>query len=234
MASVRMTQEMRSNIRRAAENAYELSNPEPKPNNAYIAAVKQAVLNSPEQKFLKRMANEGRAENLHLRKGKNLLPEKNKEDVTAVELRLASRDAGGNRDYKETVVQFDVPLSEYWVVEQTYNRWGNPTVYVNDLATEDKHNISEMFETFQDTVIEWKKASRNYNGSISDLLENCSTLKQLLEIWPAAESLVESEKLAKMHVKVSRKERAQQIKDEICFDPTIANQAVLTAKLLGG
>jgi hypothetical protein len=91
-----------------------------------------------------------------------------------------------------------------------------------------------MFETFQDTVIEWKKASRNYNGSISDLLENCSTLKQLLEIWPAAESLVESEKLAKMHVKVSRKERAQQIKDEICFDPTIANQAVLTAKLLGG
>ena len=234
MASVRMTQEMRSNIRRAAENAYELSNPEPKPDNAYIAAVKQAVLNSPEQTFLKRMASEGRAENLHLRKGKNLLPEKNKEDVTAVELRLASYDASGNRDYKETVVQFDVPLSEYWVVEQTYNRWGNPTVYVNDLATEDKHNISEMFETFQDTVIEWKKASRNYNGSISDLLENCSTLKQLLEIWPAAESLVESDKLAQMHVKVTRKQRAQQIKEEVCFDPTIANQAVLTAKLLGG
>jgi len=229
MASVRMTQEMRANIRRAAEHAYELSNPEPKPDNAYIAAVKQAVLNSPEQKFLKRMANEGRAENLHLRKGKNLLPEKNKEAVTAVELRLAP----SSRDYKETIVQFDVPLSEWWVVEQTYNRWGNPTVYVNDLATEDQHDISEMFEAFQTNVGEWRAASRNYNGSIRDLLENCSTLKQLLEIWPAAESLVENEKLAKMHVKVTRKERAQQIKDEICFDPTIANQAVLTAKLLG-
>ena len=57
MASVRMTQEMRSTIRRSAENAYELSNPEPKPDNAYIAAVKQAVLNSPEQTFLKRMAS---------------------------------------------------------------------------------------------------------------------------------------------------------------------------------
>ena len=180
------------------------------------------------------MCTEGRAENLHLRKGKNLLPEKNKEDVTAVELRLASRDAAGNRDYKETVVQFDVPLSEWWVVEQTYNRWGNPSVYVNDLATEDQHEISEMFETFQETLTEWKKAARNYNGSITDLLENCTTLKQLLEIWPAAESLVESDKLAKMHVKVTRKERAQQIKEEVCFDPTIANQAVLTAKLLGG
>jgi hypothetical protein len=229
-----MTQEMRSNIRLSAENAYELSNPEPKPNNAYIAAVKQAVLNSPEQKFLKRMTTEGRAENLHLRKGKNLLPEKNKEDVTAIELRLASRDAAGNRDYKETVVQFDVPLSEWWVVEQTYNRWGNPSVYVNDLATEDQHEITELFETFQTNRDEWNAARHGYNESIRSLLENCTTLKQLLEIWPAAESLVESEKLAKMHVKVTRKERAQQIKDEISFDPTVANQAVLTAKLLGG
>lgn len=233
MASVRMTQEMRSNIRRAAENAYELSNPEPKPNNAYVAAVKKAVLNSPEQKFLKRMASEGRSENLHLRKGKSLLPEKNKEDVTAVDLRLASRDAAGNRDYKETVVQFDVPLSEWWVVEQTYNRWGNPSVYVNDLATEDQHEISEMFEAFQTSKNEWNTARHGYNQSITQLLESCTTLKQLLEIWPAAESLVESDKLAQMHVKITRKERAQQIKEEICFDPTVANQAVLTAKLLG-
>ena len=233
MASVRMTQEMRSNIRRAAENAYELSNPEPKPNNAYVAAVKQAVLNSPEQKFLKRMYTEGRAENLHLRKGKNLLPEKNKEDVTAIDVRLKTGQIN-HREYSETPVQFDVPLSEWWVVEQTYNRWGNPTVYVNDLATEDQHNISEMFEAFQTTKEEWNTARHTYNQSITQLLENCSTLKQLLEIWPAAESLVESDKLAKMHVKVTRKERAQQIKDEISFDPTVANQAVLTAKLLGG
>ena len=233
MASVRMTQEMRSDIRRAAENAYELSNPEPKPNNAFIAAVKQAVLNSPEQKFLKRMYSEGHAENLHLRKGKKFLPEKNKEPVTAIDLRLASRDAHGNRDYKEAVIQFDTPLTEFWVAEQTYNRWGNPSVYVNDLATEDQHNIAEMFNDFQTRNEEWNTARHGYNGSIRDLLENCTTLKQLLEIWPAAESLVDSDKLAKMHVKVTRKERAQQIKNEISFDPTIANQAVLTAKLLG-
>ena len=49
---------------------------------------------------------------------------------------------------------------------------------------------------------------------------------------PAAESLVDSAKLSQMHVKVTRKQRAEQIKQEINFDPTVANQTVLTAKLL--
>lgn len=232
MASVRMTNELRTDIGKAAERAYELANPEPKPNNAYTAAVKQATLNSPEQKFLERMYTEGRAQNLHLRKGKNILPEKSKEDVTAIDLRL-KRNQINHRDYIETTVKFDVPLSEYWVVEQAYSRWGNPSVYVNDLATEDQHNISEMFQAFEITKDEWNTASRNYNSSIRELLESCTTLKQLLEIWPAAESLVPNDKLQKMHTKITRVERAKQIKEEVNFDPTIANQTVLTAKLMG-
>jgi len=80
----------------------------------------------------------------------------------------------------------------------------------------------------------WSDARYNYKQSIRNLLDKCSTLKQLLEIWPAAESLVESDKLAQMHVKVTRKQRAQQVREEIDFDPTLANQTVLTAKLLGG
>jgi len=106
-------------------------------------------------------------------------------------------------------------------------------MYVNDLATEDQHNISEMFQAFEITKDEWKTASRNYNSSIRELLESCTTLKQLLEIWPAAESLVPNDRLQKMHTKITRVERAKQIKEEVNFDPTIANQTVLTAKLMG-
>lgn len=233
MASVRMTNELRCDIRRKSDNAYGLSNPEPKPNTKFVQTARDAILNSPEQKFLKRMGTEGRAENLHLHKGKTFLPGKNNEAVTAIDLRLACTDASGNRDYKETVVQFDIPLSEWWVVEQTYNRWGNPTVYINDLATEDQHEISEMFQEFQTTLDKHRMEKRNYESSIHQLLESVTTLKQLLEIWPAAESLVPSEKLSKMHEKVTRKERAARIKEEINFDPSAANQAVLTAKLLG-
>ena len=49
---------------------------------------------------------------------------------------------------------------------------------------------------------------------IRDLLEQCTTLKQYRSM-AAAESLVDSEKLSQMHVKITRKQRAEQIKQEI-------------------
>lgn len=234
MASVRMTQEMRSDIRRAASNAYDLSNPEPKPSNEYISAVRRAVMNSPEQKFLESMREQGIEQGLHQRIGKNCLPKPQKDPVTSIELRLRDPKAQGNRDYEEQEIQFDVQLPKWLVTEDTYNRWGAPCVYIQDLAQEDRHEITELFTAFQQQWESARDARHEYNGQISNLLEKVTTLKQLLEVWPAAESLVSSEKLAQMHVKVTRKQKAAAIKEEISFDPTVANQTVLTAKLLGG
>jgi hypothetical protein len=234
MASVRMTQEMRSDIRRAASNAYDLSNPEPTPSNEYIAAVKQAVLSSPEQKFLKSMRDQGVKQNLHARQGKNILPFKNKDPITSVELRSKNNDARGMRDYDDQEIKFDVQLPEFWVTDEMNQRWGIPNVYIQDLAPEDAQEIGQYFRDFKATWDAAREARHTYNRQISDLLDKVTTLKQLLEVWPAAESLVSSDKLAQMHVKVTRKQKAAAIKEEISFDPTVANQTVLTAKLLGG
>ncbi|MGB2145936.1 MAG: Nmad5 family putative nucleotide modification protein [Vibrio toranzoniae] len=234
MASVRMTQEMRSDIRRNATNAYDLSNPEPTPSNEYIAAVKKAVMSSPEQKFLKSMREQGVKQNLHARQGKNILPFKNKDPITSVELRSRNSDARGMRDYDDQEIKFDVQLSEYWVTDEMNQRWGIPNVYIQDLAPEDAQEIGQYFRDFQAQWEAAREARHTYNSQISNLLDKVTTLKQLLEVWPAAESLVSSDKLAQMHVKVTRKQKAAAIKEEISFDPTVANQTVLTAKLLGG
>jgi hypothetical protein len=37
-----------------------------------------------------------------------------------------------------------------------------------------------------------------------------------------------------MYTKISRKQRAQEIKEEINFDDSLVNEIVLTAKLVGG
>ncbi len=76
-------------------------------------------------------------------------------------------------------------------------------------------------------------AAREYRGTIEDLLDNCNTLKQLLEVWPAAENLVPQELLSKMHEKVTRQQKARTIREKIEFDADAANQIVLTAKLMG-
>ncbi len=235
MASVRMTNELRLDIRRDAERAYELANPQPKPSNAYVAAVREAILNSPEQTYLRDIykLGEERGVTKGKRLGPNIVPRTPKDVLTGIDLRHKA-SLGTGRDYTNTNIKFDTPLHGYLVVDDDRHRWGDPTVWINDLRAEDKTQIIEHFETHQKTEEDYNIARRHYEGSICDLLNSVTTLKQLLEIWPAAESLVPNDKIQKMHVKVTRAQRAAEIKEEVCFDPTVANQAVLTAKMLGG
>ena len=234
MASVRMTMELQNEICRSAERAYELANPEPKPSTEYVTRVRQAVIDSPIQKFLKEMAEIGEQRNLNTMRGQSVLPRPNKDHVTGVTLRRMRDNAQSSRDYDSHSIQFTTQLHKYYVTEETYNRWGGPDIYIDDLADNDRLEVGDLFSKLQADHDAWYDAKRAYETSISELLRNVTTLKQLLEVWPAAESLVPSDKIQKMHVKVTRKQKAAQIKEEISFDPTVANQAVLTAKMLGG
>lgn len=238
MASVRMTNELRTDIRRAAEKAYELSNPEPSPSNAYIELVRNAIINDPGQAFMRSMLNQGNLLGLDSRYGYQLLPSKPRDIVGAVDLRittLAGAISGSrSNNYKQTTIRFASPIVDFLFLNQDQLRWGVPHMYINDFRDEDKSEIIEQFENHQTAEEAHETLQNQYNRSISKLVEQCTTLKQLLEIWPAAESLVPADKIQRLHTKVTRIERAKQIKEEISFDPTFANQTVLTAKLLGG
>ena len=234
MASVRMTNELRIDIRQNAERAYELANPEPKPSTEYIDRVRRAVVDSPIQKFLKEMAEIGEARGLNNTRVQSVLPRPNKETVTGVQLRRMNTEALNNRDYDSHTIRFNTQMQQYYVTEESYSRWGDPTVYLDDFSDNDRLEVGDMFMKLQADHDAWHEARRSYENGIGRLLENVTTLKQLLEIWPAAESLVPAEKIQKMHTKENRKQQAKRVKEEISFDPTIANQAVLTAKMLGG
>ena len=104
MASVRMTNELRLDIRRNAERAYELANPEPKPNNDYVAAVRAAVVDSPEQTYLRdiKKIGEERGVDKDTRYGQNILPTAPREVVTGIDLRIKTigwRISRHDRDY---------------------------------------------------------------------------------------------------------------------------------------
>lgn len=234
MASVRMTNELQDYIRRAAEEAFDLANPEPKPNTEYIARVRQAVVDSPIQKFLKEMTEIGEERGLNNTRVQSVLPRPNKEAVTGVQLRRINTDVDKHQDYDSHQIKFNTQLHKYYVTEETYTRWGDPTVYLDDFSDNDRLEVGDMFMKVQADHDAWVEARRAYDHGIFELLNKVTTLKQLLEIWPAAESLVPAEKIQKMHTKENRKQQAKRVREEISFDPTIANQAVLTAKMLGG
>ena len=235
MASVRMTHELRHNIQREAQKAYDIANPEPQANNEFKNLVRNAIIDSPAQIFLRDMVKEGTKRRLskqHL-KGSSPLPEEKSSPVTTIHLVKANATSDGDTSI---VMSLTTPISSYLVNDYAATRhYGyNEKFYVEDFAPEHQPKIADHYDEQQAKYAKWESDSRNYSRQITLLLDQVTTVKQLLEVWPGAESLIPSEKLQQMHQKVTRKERAKQIKEKVNFDPTLANQTVLAAKMLGG
>ena len=181
------------------------------------------------------MHDRGTELGIHNHLGTSIIPRESSSSVTGIELRKMRPDGDNDhRDYDEVAIKFSSPLSPYWVCENNRHGWGDPIHYIQNFDPVAATDITAKFDEFTRLKQEYHEARHKYEQDIYSLLDKCTTLKQLLEVWPGAESLVPSHKLAQMHTKVTRKQKAAAIKEEINFDPTVANQAVLTAKLLGG
>lgn len=232
MASVRMTNELRNDIFRAADNAFDTANPDPKPSTEFMEVTRLALQSSLPNRILKEMLDKAVDAGIQERPSQeNNLPKTREIQKFTLKKKL---DTDDSRDWDYVEMTLTTPM-EYTTIEYRNENlsWSSPDFWLHDLDTQFQTEITELFEDFSRRRSEHQDARRNYRSGIRDLLEKTTTLKQLLEVWPAAESLVPSDKLQKLHEKVTRKQRAQTIKEEINFDPTLANQTVLTSKMLG-
>ena len=93
--------------------------------------------------------------------------------------------------------------------------------------------LRELITTHKEGLAKAHEKRRNFFKGVRDLLSQCNTVKQLLTAWPAAEKLLPTDVIHKMHQKVERKFDADAAKARANFDPTEANTTMLTAALLG-
>jgi hypothetical protein len=239
MASVRMTGELGQQIYRNAIDAFNVSNPYPEPDTEFQQVVKTAVENSPMQIFLREMRQIGiergidQGTDVTRRYHNTVLPRPSGDDVVSCELHaVCHMDSGAAYD-GSVDVKLITPITDYLDGGRN-NHYGRIDMWIDQL---DPEHIPTITDLFNKLIVARKTRSDNegrYRRSIKDLLKQCTTLKQLLEVWPAAENLVPSNKIQQMHTKVTRVQRAKQIKEEVSFDATAANQVILTAKMLGG
>lgn len=229
MASVRMTNTLRNDIFRAAEEAYKTANPQPVPSTEFVDTVKQTIEMSLPNRSHRQFILDAQKNGLASRP----FQENNLPALREIEqIRLIDRVQPNEE--RECEIRFTTPMEIASIAYRTSNfSWDTPRFHVQDLDLAYQTEVSKHLESFNERWAEHRQATADYRASIRDLLDKCTTLKQLLEIWPAAESLVPQNAIQKLHEKVTRKARAEQIKEEINFDPTIANQAVLTSKMLG-
>jgi len=227
MASVRMTRQLRYDIMANAEKAYDAAHIAPKPLRAFLDYAKQAILESKPQRLLQSWVDQAKEAGMY--DNKRLSADCPKEvDVHKIVL---SPDENGYDLTLEWPTKWSLPTFSH---RNSRYDWDTIRFDIDTLDLKFQATLKEHHESLRAAIEQYKEDARKYRADIKELLEKVTTLKQLLEVWPGAESLIPSEKIQAMHTKVSRKERAQQIKQDISFDPTAANQTVLAAKMLGG
>ena len=224
MASVRLTRELRESINRRAMDAFDLAKPQPKPSTALTDKVRQAVLDSVPFRTLKAFYDgytvHGDFKSLNGRP----------DNLKATDMaRLYLSNIGSSGGVHSLHFEFVPPIRVY-----TSSNWGTLTFYFDEFNLEDRAALQGPLLDLCGEINQNQSDRQNYADKIGALLSECTTIKQLLMVWPAGESFVPHEYMTKMYEKVTRIERAQRIKKEVEFDDSFVNEVVLTAKLVGG
>ena len=232
MASVRMSNDLRSAIRRNAMQAFDVSTPEPQFATADINSMVDSVLQSSAQATLGAIeqsfdtipkAPTTWSYNKEMKPAFGFSsPSETK--VNRITFILEPRnDANGHR----TTVDLNRSVLMYSVGQHTEV----PIDTIDDSM--ERARVVEILNKYEKRYQDYKMSRSNYHATIDSLLDSCTTLKQFLQAWPAGESFVPQDKINELHTKVTRIQKAQQIKEDINFDDTAINKVVLTAKLMG-
>jgi hypothetical protein len=228
MASVRLTNDIRQTIHNRAMEAFNLARPEPRPSTWLTDRLRDAILNSEPYKVLKAFYDN---QTLHQFKS---LGGYNKSVNRSEDARLAlttTTEFGTVTGHRNMSLHFEMVPQ---IVTYRQSSWGHPEFHFEELPVDAQRELGPKCLELAQSIRENSTERTTYSTKISELLGNCTTVKQMLLAWPAGESFVPDENKRRMYEKVTRIERAERIKEKVQFDDSFVNEVVLTAKLVGG
>jgi len=246
MASVRLSRELRDRILNTAMLAFRKTNPDPKPTAEFCQKLVSAINNSPVQAAARRVLQAHTEPNGVVKIYKsfsmpNLLPQTlnpstfklKGEPRSSEEKELANRIWSSREPALELVVDMPAPVMVFHAPDRYKDDSDTLTLHISDLDEADQQPIlDEMVRLLTEEKVINEKFS-NYRSSISDLLHKCNTAHQFVEAWPAGDAFLDTDTKLTMHEKVTRAQSARNRREAVNFDSTVANQVVLTSKLIG-
>lgn len=230
MASVRMSQELRREIAHNARQAFTKTNPDPQMTTEDTDWFVDKVRNCDAQSTLARivaLADDFPQMN-------NRYYGKDTQNCFEARFPHIKRITGFHIDDRHIVdrqtvtFRLNAPVSLY-----TYDNDETLHFSTSCLSDADRIEAASRINAFIERRREHQAKYSNYNNQIDNLLCHYTTLKSLLTAWPAGEAFVPDYFLQKMHEKVTRKQAAQRIKEDLQFDEAAINQVVLTSKMMG-
>jgi hypothetical protein len=245
MASVRLSRDLRRDILHKSQVAFEKTNPDPKPPTAFLQKLTAAIANSPMQKTAMKMrqchADERGVIQQYKSFGmKDLMPQIL--NLSTFNLKGRYRNAeeknlttsNYNSDvFLEFNVEMRAPVMVYHSPDRYVTDFSQVALYVSDFDESDQQPILDGLVMLIEQRETLREKRMGYRQNIQQLLEDCNTVHQFVETWPAGDAFLSTEVKQRMHEKVTRQQSARNRREALNFDSTIANQVVLTSKLIG-
>ena len=246
MASVRLSRELRDQILRTAMLAFRKTNPDPKPTAEFCQKLVTAINNSPVQAAVRRVLQAHTEPNGVVKIYKSFsMPDLLPQTLNPTTFRLKAvptnseeRELAKARNYGrepdlELVVDMPAPVMVFHAPDRYKSDADTLPLHISDLSETDQRPIlEEMVKLLAEEKLISAKFN-SYRSSISDLLNRCNTAHQFVEAWPAGDAFLDNDIKCKMHEKVTRIQSARNRREAVNFDSTVANQVVLTSKLIG-
>lgn len=231
MATVRMTTQMSNDIEKKAMDAWDKTNPSPTENPELSSKIRAAVNRMPLIAKLIDFGNDPIVqENLKYktRLTNAVRPFDTRCEVTQVRMENIPCTYDPNTEHFSLTVSLDTPISVPAV-----EHWMTFDASFHQLAEQDRNEIMVHANNVYEKEATRSTARYDFRQSILQVIRSCNTVKQLLDVWPAAEKLLSPETIQKLHTKVTRKIDANAVRERANFDPNTANQVILTSALLG-
>lgn len=220
MGSVRLTIDRKNAIQSKAQKAFELANPQPTLSSEIIELIWQGAHNDPVQiatrNFIRQHADDLKKHNI---------------SISSTEHSSSKYESSYNG--KRFSIDFSFSTERlrygndghYWQHKFTPKKLGG-------ISAEQIQKIDEAAYVYLTAVDQRDKRAKDFARETRGLLNQCNTLKQLLESWPAAKEFVDATDIRQMHEKITRKQAARRRVDTSGVDIDSLNQVVLTSKLV--
>ena len=110
--------------------------------------------------------------------------------------------------------------------------YGHRTITIDCLREDDRSRAHNICLSHYNAMWEFKAKRNKYARQTAQLLERCTTLKQLISAWPQIKAFVPEHALDKMNQKVNRP-KPKEVTEDLEFDSDLATGVAVAAKLTG-
>ena len=245
MASIRMSNQLREQMYAEARSNFEITNKTPVFDNETTITIESIIRNSKMQLNLKEVYDKTHSSGLSTvnsfgldSSSKYRMINIKEYDEIWLQGEVLETNGNGPTTGKTTThkVAITLPLKRPFYVCETGSYYDNnsQTCNLQDMEQEEVDMLQPLLQNHYERLTAYQNKRTEYERQIKELLWKASTLKKVLDVWPAAEQLVPHEIIQRMHEKITRATSAKRLQEDISFDTQLVNNVALKAKLQKG